>query len=298
MMPVNIGRALVNPATQWWIERKIQSESMLFGNKGEQYPHLVAYLRETERLDLFKEFHQRWGRIIASAFFGPIIFGVLFRSFITMFGLILISAILGLTALFVMRKKKAELFTPEIESRLEAHRLFGALRKMLTLNRLHRDMSESTLTLLNEIARTRLETKQLLESPYWRQPTLPDTYCQLRDQAVTATDQAMMDAVLQFRATIPTEVSSRKPGDYVNEALETFLKVPKSYSPGGDIGFEAAFKIADKLQQMRNELEHMTVKGESETMFTPSDLPGGMLDLTMSEIRTIRQAEEELRQGL
>ena len=271
---------------------------MLFGNKGEQYPHLVAYLRETERLDLFREFHHRWGKIIALAAGIPFFFGLLFHSAITILGTLLVSIACGAAALFVMRSKKAELYTPEIESRLEAHRLFGAMRKMLTLNRLHRDLSESTLTLLNEIARTRLETKQLLESPYWRQPTLPDTYAQLRDQAITATDQAMMDAVLQFRATIPTEVHSRKPGDYVNEALETFLKVQKTPVAGGEIGFESAFKIADKLQQMRNELEKMTVKGESEAMFTPADIPGGMLDVTMSEIKTIRQAEEELRQGL
>ena len=271
---------------------------MQFGNKGEQYPHLDDYLRETERLDLFKDFHQRWGRIIALAAGIPFFFGILFHAAITILGTLLVSSACGAAALFVMRAKKAELYTPEIESRLEAHRLFGAMRKMLTLNRLHRDLSESTLTLLNEIARTRMETKQLLESPYWRQPTLPDTYAQLRDQAITATDQAMMDAVLQFRATIPTEIQTRKPGDYVNEALETFLKVQKNPVPGGDIGFDGAFKIADKLQQMRTELEKMTVKGESEALFTPSDIPGGMLDITMSEIRTIRQAEEELRQGL
>ena len=271
---------------------------MLFGNKGEQYPHLVAYLRETERLDIFKDFHHRWGRIIAACAGGPFLFGLIFHSAISIPLTLVVSALSGAVAIFAMRAKKAELYTPEVESRLEAHRLFGSMRKMLTLNRLHRDLSESTLTLLNEIARTRMETKQLLESPYWRQPTLPDTYSQLRDQAITATDQAMMDAVLQFRATIPTEVQSRRPGDYVNEALETFLKVPKVPVPGGDIGFDSAFKIADKLQQMRSELEKMTVKGESEVAFTPNDFPGGMLDLTMSEIRTIRQAEEELRQGL
>ena len=269
---------------------------MLFGNKGEQYPHLVAYLRETERLDLFKDFHQRWWRIVAIAFGIPFVAGMFFHSPIaSLFNLF--ALVSGGIAFFVMIRKKAELFTPEIESRLEAHRLFGAMRKMLTLNRLHRDLSESTLTLMNEIARTRMETKQLLESPYWRQPTLPDTYAQLRDQAITATDQAMMDAVLQFRATIPTDIQTRKPGDYVNEALETFLKV-KKIPVGGEIGFEGAFKIADKLQQMRTELEKMTVKGESEALFTPADIPGGMLDVTMSEIRTIRQAEEELRQGL
>ena len=270
---------------------------MLFGNKGEQYPHLVAYLRETERLVIFKDFHQRWGKIIAGAFAFPLFFRIVWP-ILGWSEVIVISAVLGSIAIVLMRTKKAELYTPEIESRLEAHRLFGAMRKMLTLNRLHRDLSESTLTLLNEISRTRLETKQLLESPYWRQPTLPDTYCQLRDQAITATDQAMMDAVLQFRATIPTEIHGRKPGDYLNEALETFLKVQKPPVPGGDIGFDAAFKIADKLQQMRNELEKMTVKGESEAMFSPADIPGGMLDVTMSEIRTIQQAEEELRQGL
>ena len=271
---------------------------MLFGNKGEQYPHLVAYLRETERLDLFKDFHYRWGRIIAVAAGVPFLFGLIFHAAISIPLTLFVSGACGSAAIFAMRAKKAELFTPEIESRLEAHRLFGSMRKMLTLNRLHRDLSESTLTLLNEIARTRLETKQLLESPYWRQPTLPDTYCQLRDQAITSTDQAMMDAVLQFRSTIPTEIQMRKPGDYVNEALETFLKVQKKPVAGGDIGFDSAFKIADKLQQMRSELEKMTVKGENDSLFQPTDLPGGMLDLTMSEIRTIRQAEEELRQGL
>jgi hypothetical protein len=271
---------------------------MLFGNKGEQYPHLVAYLRETERLLIFKDFHQRWVRIFSASFFGPLLFGTLVRGSMSWSTIWLISAACLGVAYAIMRTKKAELYTPEIESRLEAHRLFGAMRKMLTLNRLHRDLSEATLTLLNEIARTRLETKQLLESPYWRQPTLPETYAQLRDQALTATDQAMMDAVLQFRAAIPTEIQMRKPGDYVNEALENFLKVPKAPPVGGDIGFEGAFKIADKLQQMRSELEKMTVRGEKEAIFTPADMPGGMLDVTMSEIRTIREAEEELRQGL
>lgn len=204
----------------------------------------------------------------------------------------------GSMANYVMRQKKAELFTPELESKLEAHRLFGTLRRMLALNRLHRDLSEATLTLLNEIARTRIEIKQLLESPYWRQPTLPTTYTQLRDQAIAASDQAMNEAILQFKLAIPTDVESRRPGDYVNEALETFLKVQKGGSHPTDIGFDAAFRIADKLQQMRTELDTMTARGENENLVKPTDIPGGMLDLTMMEIRTIRQAEDELRQGL
>ena len=129
---------------------------MLFANKGEQYPHLVAYLRETERLDLFKDFHQRWSKIVGLAAGIPFVFGLLFHASISTFLNLVVSGACGAVALYAMKMKKAELFTPEIESRLEAHRLFGAMRKMLMLNRLHRDLSESTLTLLNEIARTRL----------------------------------------------------------------------------------------------------------------------------------------------
>ena len=268
---------------------------MLFSNRSELYPHLIAYLRETEGLDLFKDFHHRWTRIVAASAGVPFLIGLMIAPLpLTL----LVTAMCTSMALIMMRHRKAELYTPEIESKLEAHRLFGSMRRMLALQRLHRDLSEATLTLLNEIARTRTETKQLLESPYWRQPTLPATYAQLRDQAITACDQAMYDAVMQFRTIIPVHVESRRPGDYVNEAFETFLKVQRPVNAHSDIGFDSAFKVADKLQQMRNELERMTLQGESEAMFAPSDRPGSMLDVTMSEIKTIRQAEEELRQGL
>ncbi len=269
---------------------------MLFGNKAEQYPHLIAYLRETERLDFFREFNQRWSVIMSVAVLAPFCIGVL--TGVQFFGVVLVTAACAGMANYIRRQKKAELFTPELESRLEAQRLFGSMRRMLALNRLHRDLSEATLSLLNEISRSRIEIKQLLENAYWKQPTLPSTYAQLRDQASAACDQAMYDAVMQFKMIIPTEIESRRPGDYVNEALETILKSPKQAYPGGEIGFDAAFRIADKLQQLRNEIDAMTSRGESENIVSPTDIPGGLLDLTMSEIRTIRQAEDELRQGL
>ncbi|MBS1703981.1 MAG: hypothetical protein JST12_20115 [Armatimonadetes bacterium] len=271
---------------------------MLFGNKAEQYPHLVGYLRETENLDLFKDFHQQWSRIILACVGVPFLIGLAFHNSIPLILTLIVTALCGGVAGFFMQQKKAELYTPELESRLEAQRLFGTLRKMLTFHRLHRDLSESSLTLMDEIARTRMETRQLLESPYWRQPALAPTYVQLREQALTACDQAMNDAVMQFKMVIPTHVESRRPGDYVSEAMEMFLKTPKPIHQESGVGFDAAFKVADKLQLMRSELEKMTLQGERDTMTTTADIPGGMLDLTMSEIRTIRQAEEELRQGL
>ncbi len=271
---------------------------MLFSNKADVYPHLVAYLRETEHMDFFKEFHQRWGGILLASVGIPFLLGLIFHSFIPFWLMSLTTIVCGGLAAMRMQQKKAELFTPELESRLEAHRLFASMRKMLTLHRLHRDLSEPTLTLLNEIARTRQETRQLLEAPYWRQPSLPTTYVQLRDQALTACDQSMNDAVMQFRIMIPMNVEARRPGDYLNEALENFLKVNKNAQHAADVGFDSAFKIADKLQKMRNELEAMTTRGEQDNWIAATEVPGGMLDLTMMEIRTIRQAEEELRQGL
>ena len=80
---------------------------MLFANKGEQYPHLVAYLRETERLDLFKDFHQRWSKIVGLAAGIPFVFGLLFHASISTFLNLVVSGACGAVALYAMKMKKA-----------------------------------------------------------------------------------------------------------------------------------------------------------------------------------------------
>lgn len=273
---------------------------MFFGNKAEQFPHLASYLRENEKLDLFRDFNQRWIQIIGVAVLSPIVLGFLSNSI----GLNIPRWLIGLASVGIgvflglkMMKKRAELHTPEMESRLEAHRLYGTMYKMLQLHRLHRDMSETTLTILDELARTRTEVRQLLDTPFWKQPGLTETYVQLRRQALTASDQAMMDAVMQFKYSVPEKVEARRVADFIDEAVTSFTKQKKG-DRLPEPGFETAFSIANRLQEMRSELERITLQQEEEDVFLGAQVPGGLVDRAMSEIRTIRMAEEEIKQGL
>jgi hypothetical protein len=284
---------------------------MVFGNKAaETYPNLMAYLRETEKFSPWSALRTRETTIWLTAALWPFVLGI-FRSAasgISILGPIMripmqgafisILYLLGFGLAYHLVSKGREAYrTLELESRVEAHRLLAGMRKMNQLHRLHRDLSESTLTVLDEVARTRQEIKNILEMPYWKQPDLGATYRQLRDQALVAADQAMYDALLQFKGAIPDRIEARKMGDFVDEAVETYLKVHRKPVKFAEAGFDSSFKIAGKLQEMRNALEQMTNQSHDPTTTVTSN-PGGLVDLTMMEIRTIRQAEDELHQGL
>lgn len=274
---------------------------MFFGNKAEQFPHLATYLRENEKLDLFRDFNHRWIQIIGVAMISPLMLGFLANSMsinVPRWLIGVASIGIGVYLSFQMMRKRAELHTPEMESRLEAHRLYGALHKMLQLHRLHRDMSDSTLTILDELARTRTEVRQLLDTPFWKQPGISETYLQLRRQALAAADQAMMDAVMQFKFSIPEKVEARRVSDFFDEAVESFTKVKRGTGKLPEPGFDTVFSIAERLQEMRSELERITLRQEQEDVFLGVQVPGGLVDRAMSEIRTIRMAEDEIRQGL
>jgi hypothetical protein len=275
---------------------------MVFGNKAsEMYPNLMAYLRETEKSDPWQALRGSETAIALTAGLWPLPFLMFMGKPLSLLEM----AIIGLTYIAggifgynLISKRREQYRTPELESRIEAHRLLGSMRKMNQLHRLHRDLSESTLTVLDEVARTRQEIKNILDMPYWKQPDLGGTYKQLRDQAIGAADQAMYDALLQFRSAIPGKVEARKMGDFVDEAMETFLKVHRKPVKFAEAGFDSAFGIAGKLQEMRNALERMTVEAENDVLRSAAQVPGGLIDMTMMEIKTIRQAEEELQQGL
>lgn len=274
---------------------------MLFGNKSEQYPYLVSYLHETERVDLFREVRSAettttalgvagglclWAVLVpigkAAAFLGfaPLLIG----------GLIIAGV--------VNHRRRAAIRTPEFESKLEAYRILAVLRRMLQLHRMHRDLSEAALTILDEMARLRRQVHDILELPYWQSPSLPPTLQNLKQQTLVAIDQSMIDGVLQFRNSIPTTVEARPLVSYIDEAVESFSGKAQRSAPVTEAGFNAAYRVAEKMQALRGELERLTDTKPDGLEGEVQQIPGGLIDDALMEIRTLRQAEEELRQGL
>ena len=274
---------------------------MLFGNRAERYPYLVSYLHETERIDLFREFRGQEALTTGTGIFCALgIFGVILLGYpliaVLALGPLLIMALV--TCGIINLKRRAALRTPEFESKVEAYQLLAVMRRMLQLNRLHRDLSDSTLTLLDEIARLRSQIHDILNMPFWQQSHLSSTLVELKRQAIVAADQSTIDAVLQFRNSLPMQVQARPVWSYIDEAVETLSGKASRATPFTELGFDGAFRVAQKLQTLKSEIEQLTNAAPIGVVGEVEQVPGALIDDALMEIRTIRAAEEELRQGL
>lgn len=274
---------------------------MLFGNRADRYPYFISYLHETERIDLFRDFRGQEtlttgiGITAALGAFGVIL---LFQPLVAVaaLGPLLIMALV--TCGIVNLKRRAALRTPEFESKVEAYQLLAVMRRMLQLNRLHRDLSDSTLTLLDEIARLRGQIHDILNMPFWQQSHLSSTLIELKRQALVAADQSTIDAVLQFRNSLPVQVQARPVWSYIDEAVETVSGRANRATPFTELGFDGAFRVAQKMQTLKSEIEQLTNSAPSGVAGEVQQVPGALIDDALMEIRTIRAAEEELRLGL
>lgn len=274
---------------------------MLFGNRVDKYPYLVSYLHETERVDLFRELRAQESLttglgLIAAFGTWAVVSGFGRSAAFLSFAPLLVAGLV--VAGMANYRRRAKMRTPEFESRLEALQLLAVIRRMHQLNRLHRDLSESTLTLLDEVARLRSQVRDALSLPYWNQSGLSPTMVELKKQALNAVDQAAIDAVLQFRNSLPTQVSMRPWWSYLDEALETVTGKASTATPFTEQGFDGAFKVAQKMQTLKSEIEQLTLGSAKGIAGEVEQLPGALIDDALMEIRTIRQAEEELRQGI
>jgi hypothetical protein len=218
---------------------------MLFGNRADRYPYFVSYLHETERIDLFREFRGQETLTTGTGIFAALgSFGIilLFQPLIAVIvlGPLLLMALV--TCGIINLKRRAALRTPEFESKVEAYQLLAVMRRMLQLNRLHRDLSESTLTLLDEIARLRGQIHDILNMPFWQQSHLSSTLMELKRQALVAADQSTIDAVLQFRNSLPMQVEARPVWSYIDEAVETFSGKANRATPFTELGFDGALR--------------------------------------------------------
>lgn len=273
--------------------------TMFFSEKIKRFPHLVAFLREFDDQVLTRPIQQRQSGMITAgviALAGLVVAMGPYTLLLKIAGVVVVPVASYIAAKLYAENQKATNH-PEFEPRLRAYRTVGSLRALLDKNRLHRDITEGTLTVLEATAQIRFEIRNLLDTAAWRREDLPETYRRLRAQALDATDQAMIEAVSHLRPFVPEHVESRKVSDYVNEAVETFVfSGPKTVMP--EPAFDEIRSIADKMLTLKEELIRA---GEEVDSVTPEELrkkPVDLLDLTLSDLKHVRQAEEELREEL
>lgn len=213
--------------------------------------------------------------------------------------LVLAAAVLAPLALFpVVRNYKRQQQSPEAARREEVREVGLRMREMIEQRRLHRDIDPGSLTLLEESARCWSRAHAAFESPYWTSTTLPLDYQAARDKARSAADESMGDILLLYRNHVPERVGSRPAMDYVDEALENFVFKGRTDSRMPPPAFHTARHVAEKLKSLADEAEALGQDGVRDASIPAPPVVGHSLEAALCELRTIREAEEELRQDL
>jgi hypothetical protein len=268
----------------------------MFGGKARQFPNLVSYLHHVVRQPAPAVI----GRLPLPAAIGLTSVWGLFTTGAVLLqqpGLAIPAALLtfGIGAL-LSRGNRTEP-SPKDLRREEAREVGLTMQRCLELRRLHRDLDENSLFLLEECARYWSQVYGVFGSGFWNDPSLPTTYAAARQQALEAADEGMEDVLLLYGPILPSEVGGRQAIDYVEEALENYVfrgQTPATHPPAA---FHHARQIAEKLRELATEAERIASDLHRERVTAPT-ATSGSLDASLGELRAIRQAEDELRQNL
>lgn len=182
----------------------------------------------------------------------------------------------------------------------DANRMLGdALRR----GKLHRIAGDATTSLLEECARYWSRAKQALESPFWSSPLLPPHYQSVRQQIARAADRAMDEAVVLLHNELEAPYKSGMADRVsVSELVEGIfgVQLPDAGASLAPLPFayQNVRQLAHKLQELAENVEALTHEVAQDPAVKGEFQAETGLDLVISELQQIRQAEDELRQNI
>ncbi len=179
------------------------------------------------------------------------------------------------------------------------HEAIAIGRQMLASKRLHRDLDAASAQLLEESARFWREIKAELDSPFWRNPDLPSHWKSVREQTSAATDEAMEEMLILLRSSYHPTYQPAGWENVVEDAIETFVTGPKLRKGEGiPPGFHEARQIAEKLKLAAGQVRSAASELTSETSSSSAFKSAAALDLAIGDMRSLKEAEQELRRNL
>ena len=202
-------------------------------------------------------------------------------------------------SLRTFKKAKASVDRLDIEAAEANELLSDALRR----GKLHRIAGEPTTALLEECARNWSRVRQALESPFWTSPNLPPHYKSVREQTARAADRAMDEAVVMLHHELEVPYRSGMAdrmsiSEFVEGVFGLQLPDPNASLSPFPVSYKAVRQLADKLDDLAEGVESLTAEVARDPSVQSEFKADTALDMAISDVRSIRQAEDELRQNL
>jgi len=263
----------------------------IFRSPGKPLPTLTEYLHHLVRRD-------------SGAFGGLAVAGAI-GAMLLLIGialdldLIFIALLLGLSGLGLAywwpgrTKRKSE---PRDVLHQEA---IALAKQMIASKRLHKDLDAASAQLLEESAKFWREIRAELDNPFWRNPGLPSHWKTVREQTSAAADGAMEEILVLLRSSFHPNYAQGGWENVVEDAIETFVTGPKLRK--GDRmppGFAEARQIAEKLKIASSQVRTASLEVSAEQGATPLLSSGAALDMAIGDMRSLQEAEQELRRNL
>lgn len=275
---------------------------MLFSGRPPQYPNLVAFLDYQRRNPTRgPKAGLPIGAIVSCVLFAALLLG----DRLPILKWVAMAVLIALAAYFVYQQnplrseagtgKSAE--AAESKLRRESAESGSLMRAALNHRRLHRDLGEPTLILLEEAGRQWARVQETLRHPFWSSSGLPVHYESIREQSVRAADSGMGEVLALFRPLLPDAHVRRPVMDFVGEAIEGVLKKPSDADQTLPPNYDAARKVVERMQMLADELEKVTSSAaiDPSTFQERGAVPA--LDGAIRDIRSIGAAEQELREN-
>ncbi|MBI1756889.1 MAG: hypothetical protein HYR64_07270 [Fimbriimonas ginsengisoli] len=269
---------------------------MFFRPSHHDYPNLAEYLRTLRRQN------ERASEVVAviAVVVGlgvSFAFALLMREIggegFSRFGVLGLFAGLGLAFWFTRRQKTR----PEALL-AEAREVAKDMSTRLERGRLMRDLGQPSMDVLEECARGWAKVNQLLGTPFWRDADIPVHYRTIRETVLNSVEGAMAEAILLFRNNLSDSHGLSDLKAMAGEVLEEVVFGKPRLPQHLPSGFGPARELADKMRLLVNEVETVAQRAQEELAPLGPATASASLDLCIGELRSIRQAEAELRQNL
>ncbi len=185
----------------------------------------------------------------------------------------------------------------EVFERAEA--VAETLRQYSSRRRLHLVLHPGIATILNECAGFWQRIQMASDRKLWEDAGVEPHWLNARADWEAAADLAMAQALLLTDSSINRAPARPRVEEVVGDLLDTYVfNRPNQSSEPLPPAFEPLREIAEKLQALTVEVEGATRRLSDTTREAPTADAVKRLDEVLTELRSIHEAETELRQDL
>lgn len=282
---------------------------MFFGSRSKHYPHLSEFLEYKAQ-----EMRRRQATLgivggvagIVAGLFGALI-GILAGTGAVQFSTTeLVSAIVFLNVgtwaaiggFYLAIKRRRERQQPDRAHKDEADKVSMLFAQSLARRRLHRDLDPSAGRLLEEATRNFMRIRKTLDATFWSGHDLPVHWKTVRSQALLASDQAMDEILVIFRDCLRRGHRPSGVFEFIEGVVD---ELQGGRLPDSDVvpaGFDQARHIAERLKLLAAEIEKATGQVFKDEAVADDFIASTSIELCLGELKTIRRAEDELRENL